>query len=69
MPLFLAECDQDFNITRITGSDKIKKHLNNIGFIVGQPVTVVTRVDDNLIVKIKGISIALSHDLAKRIYV
>lgn len=69
MPLFLAECNQDFCITHITGSDKIKSHLENMGFVTGQTVMVVTRVNDNIIVKIKGTSIALSHELAKRIYV
>lgn len=69
MPLFLAECNQDFQIVRITGNDKIKKHLENMGFIPGQTIMVVTQVNENIIVKIKGVSIALSHELAKRIYV
>lgn len=69
MPLFLAECDRDFPIVRITGSDKIKKHLENMGFVTGQMVRVVTQVNENIIVKIKGVSVALSHELAKRIYV
>ena len=69
MPLFLAECDKDFQIVCITGSDKIKKHLENMGFITGQTVMVVTRVNENIIVKVKGVSIALSQELAKRIYV
>lgn len=69
MPLYLAECDQNFQIVRITGSDKIKKHLENMGFTSGQTVMIVTRVNENIIVKIKGVSIALSHELAKRIYV
>lgn len=69
MPLFLAECNRDLCITRITGSDKVKKHLENMGFITGQTLMLVNRVDDNIIVKINGCSIALSHELSKRIYV
>lgn len=69
MPLFLADCNQDFQIIRIAGSDKIKKHLENIGFVTGQTVMVVNRVNENIIVKVKGVSVALSHELAKRIYV
>lgn len=69
MPLYLADTDTDLLIARITGSDQVKKHLETMGFTVGELVKVVNRVDENVIVKIKGVSIALSHELAKRIHV
>ena len=69
MPLYMAEYGQDLIIGRITGSDKIKTHLSNMGFVVGETVRIVNKVDENVIVKVKGISIAISHELAKRIFV
>ena len=69
MPLYMAEYGHDLIIGRITGSDKIKKHLENMGFVVGEKIQIVNKVDENVIVKVKGISIAISHELAKRIYV
>ena len=69
MPLYLATNNQLVMIIRITGNDKIKNHLKTLGFVVGESVKVVNRVNENVIVKIKGVSIALSHELAKRIYV
>lgn len=69
MPLYLADKDEELLITRITGNGQVKKHLETMGFTAGEHVKVVNRVDENVIVKIKGISIALSHELAKRIYV
>lgn len=69
MPLYLVGNGQDVTIRRITGTDKIKKHLENMGFVVGAELLMVNKVDDNVIVKIKGVSIALSHELAKRIFV
>ena len=69
MPLHFAEFNREWEIMRISGSDKLKAHLNNLGFIVGEKVTVVNKVNENLIVKIKGITFALSHELANRIYV
>ena len=69
MPLYLADSNEELLITRITGSDHVKKHLQTMGFTVGEQLKLVNRVDDNVIVKIKGISIALSHELAKRIHV
>lgn len=69
MPLYMAEYGQDLVIGRITGSDKIKKHLENMGFVVGTVVQLVNKVDENVIVKVKGVSVAISHELAKRIFV
>ena len=69
MPLYMAESGRDHIIGRITGNDKIKAHLANMGFVVGETVRIVNKVDENVIVKVKGVSIAISHELAKRIFV
>ena len=69
MPLYLAENEKDVLIVRIVGNDTIKSRLETLGFVVGETIKIVNRVDDNVIVKIKGVSVALSHELAKRIYV
>ena len=69
MPLYLADSEQWVSITKITGSDQVKKRLETMGFTVGEQVKIVNRVEENVIVKIKGVSVALSHELAKRIHV
>ena len=69
MPLYLSKNDQAVLISSIKGNDKIKAHLKNMGFIVGEKIFVVSKIDKNIIVKVKGVSVALSHDLAKRIYI
>ena len=69
MPLYLTENEKDVLIVRIVGNDTIKSRLETLGFVVGETIKIVNRVDDNVIVKIKGVSVALSHELAKRIYV
>ena len=69
MPLYMAEGGHDLVIARITGTDKLKTHLSNMGFVVGEKVQIVNKVDENVIVKVKGVSVAISHELAKRIYV
>ena len=69
MPLHFAEFNVPVTIQRIAGSDKVKMHLNNLGFVVGESVTVVNKVNENLIVKVKGVTFGLSHELANRIYV
>ena len=69
MPIYLAEAYREYPIVQITGDDKLKRHLENLGFFVGEPITLINRVDDNVIVKIKGVSLAISRELAKRILV
>ena len=69
MPVYFAQLNEDVIIREITGSDQVKNHLANLGFVVGETVRVVSKVNDNLILKIKGVSMALNHDLAKRIII
>ena len=69
MPIYLADCNVDLTVKKISGSDRIKKHLQELGFVVGETVQVVNKVNDNVIVKIKGVTLAISQELAKRILV
>lgn len=69
MPSYLAETDKDVVIRRITGNDQIKTHLANMGLVVGETIRIVNKVGENLIVKVKGVSVAVSHELAKRILI
>ena len=69
MPIYLADLQKDLKIVKITGNDKVKKHLENLGFIVGENIRLINRSGDNVIVKIKGVSLAISNELAKRILV
>ena len=69
MPIYLASKLKYMTITRITGNDKIKGHLTNLGFIVGESIMLINTVDDNVIVKVKGVSLGISKELAKRVLV
>lgn len=41
MPLSLAQVGEENIIKRIGGSPEVKRHLENLGFVVGGEVTVV----------------------------
>lgn len=69
MPIAIADTGVKLNIVRIGGSERIKKHLNNLGFIEGEEIMVVNRIGDSVIVKLKGVSLAITSDLAKKIFV
>ena len=69
MPICFADVNQEVVIKDIKGNDKIKKHLQTLGFQIGEVVTIVNKVDENIILKIKGVSMAISMELARRIII
>ena len=69
MPIYLSEANIPVVIRKITGNDKVKSHLENLGFIPGEAITLISKVDENVILKIKGVTLGISHELAKRILV
>lgn len=71
MNLALVPLNEDFEIVKIKKikDDSQKKLLNNMGFVEGAIVTVVSESYGNLIVKIKGSRVAIGKDIAMRIMV
>ena len=69
MPLILASEGEENIIKKIGGSPEVKKHLENLGFVVGGNVKVVTTVNGNLIVNVKGTRIAITKEMAGKIMI
>lgn len=69
MPLTLAEEGVENIIKRIGGSPEVKKHLENLGFVAGDTVTVITTMAGNVIVKVKEARVAISKEMAQKILV
>lgn len=69
MPLALADPGEENMIRRIGGSPEVKKHLEDLGFIVGDTVTVITALNGNIIVKVKESRLAIDVEMAKKIMV
>ena len=53
MPLNLADVGEENTIKKIGGSPEVKKHLENLGFVVGGTVTIVNTLGGNVIVNVK----------------
>lgn len=69
MPLTFADIEEDNIIRRIGGTPEVKKHLENLGFVVGGNVKVVNRMGNNIIVNVKEARIAISEGMANKIMV
>ena len=69
MPLSLADVGEENTVKKIGGSPEVKKHLENLGFVVGGRVTVITSLGGNVIVNVKEARIAISLEMATQIMV
>lgn len=69
MPLNLLNASEQSTIKRIGGSPEVKKHLNNLGFVVGSNITVINTLAGNVIVNVKEARIAISEEMARKIMV
>ncbi len=69
MPLSLAQVGEENIIKRIGGSPEVKRHLENLGFVVGGEVTVVNTLGGNVIVNVKESRVAISKEMAVKIMV
>ncbi len=69
MPLTMAGVGTERPILHIGGTPSVRAHLENLGFVEGENVRVVSDISGNLIVQVKDARIALSRELAARILV
>ena len=69
MPLSLANVGEANTIKKIGGSPEVKKHLENLGFVVGGNVTVITMLVGNVIVNVKETRVAISEEMARKIMI
>ena len=69
MPLVVAPTGEEQMIKRIGGSEEVKRHLQELGFVPGGFVTVVTEIGGNLIVNVKESRVAVDKQLAQKIFI
>ena len=69
MPLALADKGEENIIRKVGGSPAVRQHLEELGFVAGSPVTVITAMGGNVIVKVKESRIAISEEMARKIMI
>lgn len=69
MPLTLASAGEENMIRRVGGNDETKRHLEDLGFVAGAVVTIVSSIGGNLIVNVKDSRVAISKEMAEKIMV
>ncbi len=69
MPLRLADPGETNIIKRVSGTPEVKKHLEDLGFVAGGEVSIISMTAGNIIVNVKESRIAISEEMANKIYV
>ncbi|MBR6081270.1 MAG: ferrous iron transport protein A [Treponema sp.] len=69
MPLTMAAVGESFLIKKITGKEETRRFLENLGFVAGSEVSVVSEICGNVIVQVKESRVAISREMAQKIIV
>ncbi len=69
MPLALATVGEENMILKVGGNAETKRHLEDLGFVAGGTVTVVSALGGNIIVKVKEARVAISEEMARKIMI
>lgn len=69
MPLSMVSDGEEFLIKKINGKEEVRRFLENLGFIAGAEVSVISKISGNVIVQIKDSRVAISKEMAQKIIV
>ena len=69
MPLTMANLGDENIIKKVGGSPETRKFLENLGFVAGCSVTVISEISGNVIVNVKNSRVAVSKEMAQKIMV
>ena len=69
MSLTMVSIGEEKIIKEIRAKESVKRHLQNLGFISGEKIEVISENNSGIILMIKGSKIALNKGMANKIIV
>ena len=69
MPLSMIHSGETGVINRISGKEETRRFLSNLGFVVGSAITVISRIEGNIIVNVMDSRVAIGKSMASKIIV
>ncbi len=69
MPLTMVKPGEPNMIKKVGGKEETRRFLENLGFIAGGMVTVVSEIGGNMIVNVKDSRVAIGKDMANKILI
>lgn len=69
MPLTMVKEGEPNVIRKVGGKEETRRFLENLGFVSGGIVTVVSEIGGHMIVNVKDSRVAIGKDMANKIIV
>ena len=69
MPLSMIQEGQPGTVKKVGGMEDTRRFLENLGFVIGTMVTVISKINGSLIVSVKDSRVAIGKDMANKIIV
>lgn len=69
MPLSMASIGEHFLIKKINGKEEVRRFLENLGFVAGTEISLISEISGNVIVQVKDSRVAISNEMAQKIII
>ena len=69
MPLTMAKTGIINQIKKVGGREETRRFLESLGVVTGGQVTVISEISGNVIVNVKESRVAISREMANKIYI
>ena len=69
MPLSMKNAGEPGIVKKLGGKEETRRFLENLGFVNGARVTVVSCANGNMIINVKDSRVAIGREMATRIMV
>lgn len=69
MPLSMVNSGEPMKIKKVGGKEEVRRFLENLGFVAGGIVTVVSDIGGSVIVNVRDSRVAIGRDMANKIMV
>ena len=69
MPLSMASIGEHFLIKKINGKEEVRRFLENLGFVAGTEISLISEISGNVIVQVKDSRVAISKEMANKIMI
>ncbi len=69
MPLIMAGTGEENIIRKVGGNEETRRFLENLGFVSGTKVVILSAIGGNVIVNIKDSRVAINEDMARHIMI
>ena len=69
MPLSMVTDGESFLIKKIIGKEETRRFLENLGFVAGAEVSMISKINGNVIVQVKESRVAISREMAQKIII